>query len=400
MKNRNIVLLALAIGCGLVAAFVTAKLGASNKPDMVMVLVAAKNLDQGTKLDEVEKLFVRKPFPRESAPPEAVDDVNLLKGKTLQRTVRPGTYVTQEDVTPKKTIELPVRADGTMYKAMAIKVAPETVVGGLVLPGARVDVISVERFTNGKVVSQTVLQNVLVVAVNTMTQTSENVNAVKDATTVTLAVTLKEGKILYLAEKRGEISLLLRSKDDQALAKNDKPIEHVDVKKEGDDAAGSDSGGQTVRVPVPKKDILPGTKIENPADFFDEKDFPESALPANAIKNIDELKGQTFKKHAYADSPVVKAALEGELPTGHAGSAVAAAKPRNVQTMSIQVGTSAPQYYRFDEKGKLLQESPTTAAPAAAAPAAPAPKAESPAIKAEDSDKEVKEKKSTNENDK
>src|SRR5207237_7665771 len=116
MKNRNIVLLALAIGCGLVAAFVTAKLGASNKPDMVMVLVAAKNLDQGTKLDEPEKLFVRKPFPRESAPADSVDDVNALKGKTLQRTVRPGSYVTQEDVTPKKTIELTVRADGTMSK--------------------------------------------------------------------------------------------------------------------------------------------------------------------------------------------------------------------------------------------------------------------------------------------
>ena len=40
MKNRNIVLLALAIGCGLVAAFLTAKLGASNKTEMVPVLVA------------------------------------------------------------------------------------------------------------------------------------------------------------------------------------------------------------------------------------------------------------------------------------------------------------------------------------------------------------------------
>ena len=397
MKNRNIVLLALAIGCGLVAAFVTAKLGASNKPDMVMVLVAAKNLDQGMKLEEVEKLFVRKPFPRESVPQDAVDDVSQLKGKTLQRTVRPGTHVTLEDVTPKSAIVLPVKADGTMYKAMAIKVAPETVVGGLVLPGARVDVISVERFTNGKVVSQTVLQNVLVVAVNTMTQTPDQVNSVKDAATVTLAVTLKEGKILYLAGKRGEISLLLRSKDDQGLAKNDKPIETVDNKK--DDEGGVSDGPATVRVPVPKKDIIPGTKIENPADFFDEKDLTEKDLPANAIRTLDELKGQTFKKHAYADSPVVKAALEGELPVGPKGTAVAGGKPpAKGHTMVIQVGTAAPQYVKFDEKGKLVQDAGATGA----VPTAPAPSAapESPAIKAEDSDKEVKDKKQSNEDDK
>ncbi|MFL5338797.1 MAG: SAF domain-containing protein, partial [Gemmataceae bacterium] len=95
MKNRNIVLLALAIGCGLVAAFLTAKLGASNKSaEMVPVLVAAKNLDQGTKLDDPEKFFVRKPFPKESVPPEFIDDPSQMKGKVLQRTIRAGTHVT------------------------------------------------------------------------------------------------------------------------------------------------------------------------------------------------------------------------------------------------------------------------------------------------------------------
>src|SRR5262249_43897927 len=286
---KNLMLLALAIGCGLVAAFLVAKLGAGSKPDTVMVLVAGKNLDQGTKLDEPEKLFVRKPFTRESAPPVFVDDINLLKGKTLQRTVRPGTHVTEDDITPKTTLTLPVKADGTMYKAMAIKVAPETVVGGLVLPGYRVDVISVERFQNGKVVAQTVLQNCLVVAVNTVTQTPEQQNAFKDAATVTLAVTLKEGKILYLAGKQGEISMLLRSKEHTLNVKNDKPVETIDNKKDDDSSSGgSDSGGQTVKVPVPKTDIAPGTKIENPADFFVEKDLPETAVPASAVRDMEE----------------------------------------------------------------------------------------------------------------
>jgi pilus assembly protein CpaB len=393
MKNRNIVLLALAIGCGLVAAFVTAKLGASNKPDTVSVLVAAKNLDQGTKLDEVDKLFVRKPFTPETVPQDRIDNVNDLKGKTLQRTIRPGSHITQDDLTPRKTLDLPVRADGTMYKAIAIKVAAETVAGGLVLPGSRVDIISSERFQNGKTAVTTVLQNVLVVAVNAMTQTPDQQNAVKDAVTVTVAVTLKESKILYLATERGKISLVLRSKDDTAVVKNDKPIETLDNKRD-DDSGGSDAGPATVKVPVPKKDIVPGTKIENPADLFDEKDLPEMALPATAVRSMEEFRGKTFTKHAYADTPVVKAALEGDLPKG---TAVAVAAASKTHTMSIYVGTAAPQYYRYDEKGRLMEDAKSGAGPAVAAP----PAGDSPAINLDSHDtKDGKDKKSTKDNEK
>ena len=90
MKSKNMVLLALAVGCGLVAAFLTAKLGAGSKQEMIPVLVAAKNLDQGTKLDKIEEQFVRKPFPKESVPPEFIDDPAQFKGKSLQRSVRAG----------------------------------------------------------------------------------------------------------------------------------------------------------------------------------------------------------------------------------------------------------------------------------------------------------------------
>ena len=143
----------VAIGCGLVAAFLTAKLGAGNKQEMIPVLVAAKNLDQGTKLDKPEEQFVRKPFPKESVPPEYIDDPSQFKGKSLQRSVRAGSHITMADITPRNSIELPVDPKtGIPYKAMALRVAPETIVGCLVLPGSRVDVVSVERLTNGKTV--------------------------------------------------------------------------------------------------------------------------------------------------------------------------------------------------------------------------------------------------------
>jgi len=274
MKSKNMVLLALAIGCGLVAAFLTAKLGATNKTEMVPVLVAAKNLDQGLKIDEPEKLFVRKPYPPESVPPEFINDLAALKGKVLQRTIRPGATVSVADITPPKTITLPVRADGTMYKAMGIRVAAETVAGGLVIPGDHVDIISIERYQNSKVASVPVLQNVLVVAVNAQAQLAENQTAVKDAATVTLAVTHKEGQQLALADTRGVIRLLLRSKDDQTKEKNLKSIEALGKPEEDarrrrcdgrdDPRAGAEEdhrsrhqGGQPGR-PVRGKRVSPG----------------------------------------------------------------------------------------------------------------------------------------------
>src|SRR5947209_20621188 len=133
MKSKNMVLLALAVGCGLVAAFLTAKLGAGNKTEMIPVLVAAKNLDQGAKLDKIEEQFVRKPFPKESVPPEFIDDPAQLKGKTLQKSLRAGSHCTMADITAKNAIELPVdQKTGVMYKAMALKVAADTSVAGLV----------------------------------------------------------------------------------------------------------------------------------------------------------------------------------------------------------------------------------------------------------------------------
>ena len=95
----------------------------------------------------------------------------MLKDKILQRSLRAGSHVTAADVTPQNTIELPIDAKtGTPYKAMAIKVSADTNVSNLVLPGSRVDVIHVDQLPNGKTSTNMLLQNVLVVSVDTTTQ--------------------------------------------------------------------------------------------------------------------------------------------------------------------------------------------------------------------------------------
>ena len=48
MKQKNLILMVVAVGCGLVAAFLTTQINAKPKVEKVEVLVAAKDLPVGT----------------------------------------------------------------------------------------------------------------------------------------------------------------------------------------------------------------------------------------------------------------------------------------------------------------------------------------------------------------
>jgi len=371
MKSKNMVLLALAVGCGLVAAFLTAKLGAGSKTEMVLVLVAAKNLDQGTKLEKVEDQFVRKPFPHESVPPEFIDDIATLKGKVLQRSLRAGTHCTMSDITPRKSIDLPVDPKtGTMYKAMALKVAPETMVGGLVLPGARVDVVTVERQQSGKTVSSMILQNVLVVSVDVNIVRPEEQGFIKNAQTVTLAVKQSEGMILALAQKRGDVFLMLRSPDDDKINKNLKAVSAYggdsDKNADSDSPDEGSAGGEKSKYLIAKDGIPPGTKIDDPEQYFTESDYAGS-VPNNFIVKFDELRGKVVAKAISANVPPTKEAFEDDgvkpvvpvVPSEKVPVVVAQNTPNSKRhTITFQVGGGIPWYAHYRD-GRLDGGTPT-----------------------------------------
>src|SRR5262245_25127367 len=87
MKQKNLAMLGVAVGCGLVAAVAVAKLsaGGSRGPDTAKVLVAKKDIPLQTKLDEkdLDNLLVWADVPKNLVPPDAVTDIELVKGKSL-----------------------------------------------------------------------------------------------------------------------------------------------------------------------------------------------------------------------------------------------------------------------------------------------------------------------------
>ena len=54
MKSKNMTLMVVAIGCGLVAAFLTARLSGGSSPEKIEVIVAKRELPVGTLLEEKE----------------------------------------------------------------------------------------------------------------------------------------------------------------------------------------------------------------------------------------------------------------------------------------------------------------------------------------------------------
>src|SRR5437868_2042750 len=117
MKSKTFVLMFLAIGCGLVAAYLTARISAKQAtPDTQPVLVAQQKINAGQAIKEPEKLFAMMQYPTGSTP-NAFSSFDDLRNKIVNKTVQPGQWLTPDDVTGNAGIELPKG-----YYAMSVKV--------------------------------------------------------------------------------------------------------------------------------------------------------------------------------------------------------------------------------------------------------------------------------------
>lgn len=102
-------------------------------------------------------------------------------------------------------------------RAVAVRVNDVTGVSGFVLPNMRVDVLVTGRPPNGEnAVTQTVLQNILVLSAGQNLQADARGQAI-NAPTVTLLADPKQAEVLTLANQEGHIQLILRNGSDQDI---------------------------------------------------------------------------------------------------------------------------------------------------------------------------------------
>lgn len=211
MKPKTVILLVVAVGCGLVASVMTSRLiadrGDGPQEKMVKVLVTKAKIRQFDLLKEPQKLFVEKEIPESAAHKKAVHSFDELKDKRVARSLTPETTITTEDLVNK---DLSVLANDLVpgSRAMAFRVTPECLAGGFVLPASRVDILHTMR-QGDKPSTRTIMQNMLVLAVDMNPERDPEKRAML-GNTVTMAVRPNEAERLTLASQTGELRLVLR----------------------------------------------------------------------------------------------------------------------------------------------------------------------------------------------
>lgn len=104
----------------------------------------------------------------------------------------------------------------TGYRAVATQIAADTSAGGFILPNDYVDVIMTRRSdtasTSGGFVTETILKNIRVLAIDQAIQEDEEGRRVKVGETATLELTPQQAEIITVAQQMAErLTLSLRS---------------------------------------------------------------------------------------------------------------------------------------------------------------------------------------------
>src|SRR5688572_3278547 len=143
MKPKTMILMGVAITCGLGASYMTSRLLAERgggEQEKVAVLVAKKNLNMGDAIKVPDDWFEAKEFSRGSEPRNGIDKAESLKNRVLKRPLRAGDFVTNDDLFGADEAMAGIYARVPPgYRAIGIRVNMEEIAGGFAsLPLSRV----------------------------------------------------------------------------------------------------------------------------------------------------------------------------------------------------------------------------------------------------------------------
>lgn len=219
MKPKTIILMVIAIACGLGASYMTSQLIANRNPaekkvEKVTVLTAKKKLEVGIQFKEKDKdkLFKETKFNKGDEPKDSVKEFSEIKDKFLKSPLEEGQVIMLSNVDENLTI-LPI-PEG--HQAMGLRVNEETSAHGFAAkPGNRVDLMWLRRGKGDKeIASYRLLQDVLVLAADN-TYIQEQGVATYQARVITVALTPEQVADVSLAKDNGTITLSLRKPGDE-----------------------------------------------------------------------------------------------------------------------------------------------------------------------------------------
>ncbi len=218
MRPKTIILLVLALGCGLVASIGISQVLQRNQDagpaeEMSPVWVAMADIKTGDLLSP-QNLKLEQ-WPKEKIPHGALTKLEDIDGKRTRAALYQGEVVIEKKLRPGESYSARVPQGFRLYTVQADPINSH---GGLLQPGDRVDVMVFVNKGNGIIEAgtKTVLQDIKVFAVNDQVNPSEDKsNESITARTVTLLMTPSQAEKAALAAEMGKIRLVMRGPNDK-----------------------------------------------------------------------------------------------------------------------------------------------------------------------------------------
>jgi pilus assembly protein CpaB len=189
-----------------------------NVVPMVDVLVAAADVPLGDKIEATKLRW--QPWPRDAVRGTMVTKESKPEARTEFENSRARTQLFEGEPVNEQKLVLQ-NSSGFMaavlpkgMRAISVAISAETGAGGFILPNDRVDVLLTYKDENSgqsRNVSETVMTNVRVLAIDQTFKTNDKGEQVVVGRTATLELEPNQTEVLAFAEQSGQLSLTLRS---------------------------------------------------------------------------------------------------------------------------------------------------------------------------------------------
>ncbi len=188
------------------------------RTDLEQVLTAAKEIPLGTQVQDLDLAWSSWPRTNtnegmilKSKEPEALDEI---KGSVARAQFFAGEPLRRSKLVkgPNAGFLSAILPSGSRAVAINIDSTGSTSAGGFILPNDRVDVIRTTRAGEGENAfqSQTILRNIRILAIGQRIEEKNNERVVVGSN-ATLELTPRQSEQIVLAQRVGQLSLVLRS---------------------------------------------------------------------------------------------------------------------------------------------------------------------------------------------
>lgn len=252
MRPKSMILILIALGCGLVASIgisqVVERNAEANKNKTVMkpIYVALTDISAGEELNATRVKLEE--WPVDKIPEGAVVAAEQLEGMSPTQPLYTGEPILVAKIADREKMRGGASRIRPGYRVTAINVDASSAVAGLIWPGDHVDVYN---FVGGHNKADLVLSDIEVFAVNDQIQRiqdNQGGNSI-NARTVSLLVTPEQAEKLLQAVNVGRPNLALRSPNEKQEQSQEEPE-------------------QVAQLPPPPPPTAPTTPAFNPADLI------------------------------------------------------------------------------------------------------------------------------------